>query len=292
MSLWGPPLINFSLCAVSFSEVKVNKKFMAMFMGFIDGDGYFDISEQKQYNKATKALVKSTIRIRLASNIHAKDLPLLEYFVKVLGVGKISTMSEDREQVRVIFSKQDLVTIILPLIKNYNLQFLTSQRVKQFALLNYILENSIIHWDNVNLLKVPSQFIVKSSQDLVNLDFFADWLVGFIVAEGSFGVRANGSAFYQIRQTGEEHLDIIKAICLMITGREAKPIKADSVNSYQLTLSSKVDVQKVVDFFSSPNNHPLCGHKLNQYTIWLTALKNSSRYVQIKQTTIETNSNE
>jgi hypothetical protein len=105
------------LCVLPFSESKPDKKFMAMFMGFIDGDGYFDIGEQKQYNKATKTLEKSTIRIRLASNIHVRDLSLLEYFVKVLGVGKISTMSGAREQVRVIFSKKDLVTVILPLIK-------------------------------------------------------------------------------------------------------------------------------------------------------------------------------
>ena len=53
----------------------------------------------------------------------------------------------------------------------------------------------------------------------------------------------------------------------MITGREAKPMKADSVDSYQLSLSSKLDVQKVVDFFSSPANYPLFGYKLEQYNV-------------------------
>jgi hypothetical protein len=56
----------------------------------------------------------------------------------------MSNMS-NREQVRVIFSKNDLITTILPLIKEYKLEFLTTQRVKQFALVNYILENSITH---------------------------------------------------------------------------------------------------------------------------------------------------
>jgi hypothetical protein len=89
---------------MSVSTIKADKKFMAMFIGFMDGDGYFDIGEQKQYNKLTKNLVKSTIRIRLATNVHVRDLFLLEYFVKVLGVGKISIMSGiNRDQVRVIF---------------------------------------------------------------------------------------------------------------------------------------------------------------------------------------------
>ena len=77
---------------------------------------------------------------------------------------------------------------------------------------------------------------------------------------------------------------MIKAICLSIAGREAKAIKADSADCYQLTLSSKIDVQKVVceAFFSSPDNHPLYGYKLEQYNIWLVALKSSSRYKNIK----------
>ena len=102
--------------------------------------------------------------------------------------------------------------------------------------------------------------------------------MGFTIAEGSFGIKVNGSAFYQIRQTGEDNLDLIKAACLIIAGREARPIKADSNNSYQLTLSSKLDVQKVISFFSSPNNHSLVGYKLSGYALWLTALKNSRRY--------------
>jgi hypothetical protein len=118
---------------------------MAMFLGFMDGDGYFDIGEQKQYNKKTKNPTKSTIRIRLASNVNIRDLKLLEYFVNTLGVGKISNMSAGTEQVRVIFSKKDLLTVIFPLMKEYNLNFLTSQRINQFALVSYILENSIIH---------------------------------------------------------------------------------------------------------------------------------------------------
>ena len=112
------------------------------------------------------------------------------------------------------------------------------------------------------------------------------------MAEGSFGLKAKGSAFYQIKQTGDDNVDLLKAACLIKTGREAYPMKADSVGSYQLNLSSKIDVEKVIYFFSSSNHHPLYGYKLSQYTIWLTALKNSSRYSQIKGTFLEKEFNE
>ena len=86
MSLWGNELLPLStFCTLPVFSVKPDKKFMALFMGFIDGDGYFDIGEPKQYNR-DKTLAKSTIRIRLATNIHIRDLSLLEYFVKFLGV--------------------------------------------------------------------------------------------------------------------------------------------------------------------------------------------------------------
>jgi hypothetical protein len=282
MSLWGinTPIFIYSIVPVSVKN-KPNKSFMGMFVGFMDGDGYFDIGSQKQYNKLTKALVKSTIRIRLATNVHIRDLPLLEYFVRILGTGKISKMSGDREQVRVIFSKRDFIQILLPLIKEYNLKFLTYQRVKQFALVNYILKNNIIHWDNVKFIE--SEFKSIPDHDLVKLDFFGDWLIGFTIAEGSFGMKSKGSAFYQLKQKGVENLPLLKAACLRITDREARPMKADSVDAYQLCLSSKNDIDKVISFFSSSDHHPLFGYKSSQFTLWLKALRMSARYSNEKQ---------
>jgi hypothetical protein len=142
MSHWGM-LTSLNVIIIK-PQIKPDIKFMAMFMGFFDGDGYFDIGEQKQYNKGNTQ-PKSTIRMRLATNVHIRDLPLLEYFSKVLGVGNISYMSTHSNQVRIIFSKRDLVKVILPLIKEYKLKFLTSHRVRQFLLLNYILDNNIVH---------------------------------------------------------------------------------------------------------------------------------------------------
>jgi len=184
MSLWGKT-IDFARTLSNF-KYKPNKKFMAMFVGFVDGDGYFDIGEQKQYNKNT--LAKSTIRIRLSMNVHVRDLSLLEYFVKTLGVGKIDIMSGERNQIRVIFYKKDLLTVIFPLMKEYDLKFLTYQRAKQFALMNYILKNSITYWIDVNFKVFMFDFKKLGVEDLIKLDYFADWLVGFTMAEGSFGM--------------------------------------------------------------------------------------------------------
>lgn len=279
MSLWG--LDNKNSTFHTLTPTKPDKKFMAMLIGFIDGDGYFDIGEQKQYNKKTKALARSTIRIRLASNVNIRDLTLLEYFVETLKVGKIDTMSGNREQVRVIFSKKDLLAVILPLIKEYNLQFLTSQRAKQFALANYILENSITHWDNVNFKEY--EFVAKSEHELIKLDYFCDWLVGFTMAEGSFGFKTRGSAFFQLKQSGDDNVNLLKTASLAITGEQSTAsFKPDSNGGYQLALSSKKNIEQVVSFFSFSGHHPLYGYKLKQYQIFIAALKTSKLYGFIK----------
>jgi hypothetical protein len=69
------------------------------------------------------------------------------------------------------------------------------------------------------------------------------------MAEESFGIKTNGSAFFQIKQKGKENYEIIKAIYLRIAKREAKPIRVDSADYYQLTLSSKEIYKKLLIFF-------------------------------------------
>lgn len=275
MSLWGNETLFMLGTALSVS--KPDKIFMSKFIGLVDGDGYIEIGPQKQYNKSTTLSVKSTIRARLVIRLQNRDSALLTYFSTVLGVGSISSLVSEN-QTRLIFSKKDLSTVIVPLMKSYDLHFLTFNRIKQFALLNYILDNNIVYWDSVKFIPTVLNL---SEEDILNLHFFTDWLIGFTVAEGSFGIKKNGSAFYSIKQKGTENYNIIKAICKLITEKEARPIKADSANCFQLTLSSKLDVQKVIDFFSSPDNS-LFGYKLLQYNLWLDALKTSKRYKEIK----------
>jgi hypothetical protein len=97
------------------SKNKPDKQFMSMFMGLVDGDGYIEIGPHKQYSKLTKSPTKSTIRARLSIRLNTRDTGLLIYLTKVLGVGSISSLTS-KDQTRLIFSKNDLVTVIIPLI--------------------------------------------------------------------------------------------------------------------------------------------------------------------------------
>ena len=172
MSLWGSDTLIMQGMVLSVS--KPDKIFMSKFIGLVDGDGYIEIGPQKQYNKSTKLSVKSTIRARLVIRLHNRDSALLTYFSTVLGVGSISSLVSEN-QTRLIFSKKDLFTVILPLIKFYNLQFLTFNRIKQFALLNYILDNNIVllRGENIKCASPPT-ILILSEGEILNLHFFTD----------------------------------------------------------------------------------------------------------------------
>jgi hypothetical protein len=50
----------------------------------------------------------------------------------------------------------------------------------------------------------------------------------------------------------------------------------------QFSVSSKTDIQTVMNFFSFSGLHPLIGLKGIQYLKWLINLRNSSRYGNLK----------
>ena len=53
----------------------------------------------------------------------------------------------------------------------------------------------------------------------------------------------------------------------------------DITNNYnQFGVSSKSDIQKVINYFSFSGLHPLIGLKYIQYVNWLNNLRESSRY--------------
>ena len=108
-----------------------------MVIGFLDGDGYFDIGPQKQYNENPNNTPKSTIRIILGINLQFKDKELLELIKTKLGVGKID-YSKSKNQYRLIFYKKDILKVIYPYIQSKNIEFLVYNRQKQFFLFKYI----------------------------------------------------------------------------------------------------------------------------------------------------------
>lgn len=246
-------------------------KFLEIFIGLIDGDGYIEIGPQKQYSKNSnsKYHTKSTIRSRIVLRLHAKDIELLNLFANILKIGKIAEL-KSKNQYRLIIHKTDIFNIICPFLTNNNIEFLNYNRRKQFFLLRYIIENNLKYCEDINLNKINNLFVESNKKleftDIINLPYFNHWLLGFTVAECSFHIKARDTAQCSIVQSDIENYPIIKAIHYFIKGPESLNyhIKPENSKVYRISFSSKKELNFILNFVD--NN--LLGLQKLQFDNW------------------------
>jgi LAGLIDADG endonuclease len=279
-------------------KIRIDKKeylsipyqFLAFLAGFIDGDGYFQIT------KTTKGFI--TLKLRIV--LQLEDLSTLEYIQSILKLGKLDTYRDYKNPIcRLTINRTDLQEVIFPLFLHHGIFFLTEARRAQFDLAMFILKNDIKLFDKINfntlpipnlkqnflmqdnkkILNIPTVFILpKTALDYVNLPFFKNWLVGFTAAEGSFLIKSNNDGCFQLKQ--KIHVQLFEAFKLIFNTNRKIFIEQNKFN--QFSVSSKNDIQSVINFFSFSGFHPLIGLKCIQYLIWLSNLKNSKRYNNLK----------
>ena len=108
------------------------------------------------------------------------------------------------------------------------------------------------------------------------MNFFKNWIVGFTCSEGSFFIKCNNDGCYQLKQ--RLHTNLFEAFKLIFNTDR----KINTTNNFsQFGVSSKADIQKVINFFSFSGRHPLVGLKAIQYLVWIDKLQNSERYSKL-----------
>ena len=255
---------------LSYTEcLSIPKSFIAFMAGVIDGDGYIQVG----------ASDKKYIKINLVISLNIKDLSSLTYIHSVLKLGKIYTYFDRISPCcRLIFNKTDLQETIFPLLIYHNIYFLTETRSHQFNKAMHIMKNDIKLYTDIST-NIP--VIFKQPVDAITyteLSFFKNWIVGFTVSEGSFFIKANHDGCFQLKQ--RIHLNLFNAFKhILETDRK---ITVDKERYMQFGVSSKKDIQTVINFFSFLGLHPLIGLKLIQYQKWLNDLHNSYRYKNLK----------
>ena len=121
--------------------------------------------------------------------------------------------------------------------------------------------------------EIPSLFkLPKIASDYVNLPLFKNWIVGFTMSEGSTQKK---NRYYMLH-----YLTLLKRYLIQIVVKKKGLFFFGLYN--QFSVSSKTDIQTVMNFFSFSGLHPLIGLKGIQYLKWLINLGNSSRYGNLK----------
>ena len=257
-------------------------QFLAFIAGLIDGDGYIQVTRS----------TKGFITIKLVITIHLEDLSTLEYIHSVLKLGKI-TINRDHKSPNcsLRISRTDLQEVLFPLFLHHGIFFLTEVRRAQFNLAMFILEEELKFYDKIPELngfsgwfldtnlptaqgnaslavskgkskELPLYFeLPKTALDYLNLHFFKNWLVGFTQAEGSFCIKANNDGCFQLKQ--RIHVLLFEAFKLIF--QTSRKIETEKCKYNQFSVSSKKDIQAVINFFSFSGYHPLIGSKCTQY---------------------------
>lgn len=246
-------------------EPNVDIRFLSFLIGLIDGDGYI------QAKKSSKGYIEFNLTI----TFHNRDLATFEYLISKLHFGVIAKINSSTS--RLIIYNFELKYILVPLLLKYNLFFLTKNRINQYNLLLYTIENNIKKWKFLPKV-IPNYvpWVMETSEDIVqNVFYFKDWFAGFVVAEGSFYVQANKEICFNVGQKGNSVL--MNTIYLLFEpSRALNYTKSKDISIVRI--SSLKDIQKVVNFFSFENHYPLTGYKKESYIAWLKALKESDRY--------------
>jgi hypothetical protein len=260
--------------------LSIPKSFIAFLVGFIDGDGYILINNTR----------KDFLGIKLVISVHIDDIAILNYIQSVLKIGKLSTYPNLKSpSARLIFSKTDLQEILFPLMIYHGIYFLTETRRTQFYKALQIIVEGIKSYSQIPKTVPELQALLNSAspqrgeaprpggagaKGYFNLPFLKDWLVGFVAAEGSFFVKSNKDACFQIKQ--RLHMPLFEAFKLVFN--TTRKISVDNSLYVQFSVSYKADIQNVINFFSFSGHHPLIGLKGIQYSAWLENLRNSERY--------------
>lgn len=262
-------------------KVRLDKKeylsippaFLAFLVGFIDGDGYIQVTRTP----------KGFITIKLVIALHLKDISTLEYIKSVLNIGTITTYPDlISPRCRLIINRTDLQEIFFPLLIHHRIFFLTETRRAQFNLAMHIFKENKKVYDTIPMLndkeagltlfKLPS-----TALGYVDLPFFKNWIVGFTASEGSFLIKINNDGCFQLRQ--RVHTLLFEAFKVVF--KTNRKIGTDKGIYSQFSVSSKTDIQTVINFFSFEGHHPLIGLKNIQYLNWLKDLRDSSRYAHL-----------
>lgn len=246
----------------------ISSQFIAMLVGFIDGDGYIKITKT----------VKGFISMEIVISLDIRDKDLVEYLYSVLIIGRISY---NKSTVKYIIGRVDLQEILFPLLLHHNIYFLTDTRRSQYSLALYILSNNIVKYSDITpyleLVGKNIPILPLTPLNYLNLSFFIDWVVGFTIAEGSFYKKSNGEFYFSIRQ--RTHNDLFIAFQLLFN--TARSIDMSSKGHSKFNVSSVKDLTTVINFFSFSNTHPLVGYKKEQYNKWIDLMRTVNRCKEV-----------
>lgn len=194
------------------------EQFGEFLSGFIDGEGYFSVYINKNNH----------IEFRFKIEIHIDDCNILYKIKKYFGVGYINIRKTRPICVYTIVGSKSCMNSVVPLLNKYPLKTNKYHDYKNFCIIMTICENiksSRLEGDILNKIIIIKNQINSSNFSASPMDVTISkyWLLGFIEAEGTFGLK-NFVSYFSVGQRKENKylLDIIADYLYKITDTKYK----------------------------------------------------------------------
>ena len=253
--------------------LKIPLSYLARLAGIIDGDGYIAVVASDAIRQYASIFLRITL-------IHT-ELSMLIDIIKILGIGRITgpyRNNKGQDIVSLTINKTELQQVLFPLFFHHSIFFLTSVRITQYQKAIFLMESGLNKLSDLpNTLPISIYYFpfpVKGSDYLV-LPFFRWWVIGFTIAEGSFLVKNNFDCCFQLKQ----RLNFELFVAFQLNFNTNRKITVENRRHAQFGVSSKKDIQTVINFFSNCEGYGLLGNKLIQYN--MMHLKSTKRYGSI-----------
>lgn len=211
---------------------RLNAEDMAWLVGLVEGDGWFSITKNGKYCK-----------YEFGIELHERDIQMLYKIKKALGVGTISLKKDQNKVSFRIRKKPHLKEVILPIFDKYPMISTKHLKYLRFRL---NLLNNILYYENLMDYNPTDLTLYNNVDNLIKLDYFDNWLVGFIEAEGCFSkykltsLSLYNIVSFEVSQTNQ--LPLLMAIKkrLSITSNPY----VDKTNNAKLKTTSLDSIQK------------------------------------------------
>lgn len=225
------------------SEKKFNmatpEEFLFWFSGFTDGEGNFSITLDRGY-----------IRFRFKINLHIDDLQVLNVIKSNLNIGRIIVEENRNSCAFVVQSFSELKNVICPIFLTFPLH--TSKKLDFQDFYTAILikdqssDGNLSDSDKEKILSIKDgmnsgRTVFKYETTRPQITINPNWLIGFIEAEGTFGVKTGSSLYFQVAQKFTSQ-DSLNAITTFLMGLSNFEIPKDSKIS-PINVTSAVNIR-------------------------------------------------
>lgn len=260
----------------------LNKLWLQWFIGFNDAEGNFQVYPKKRVLKSGE-ISHYGVGCAYHLSLHSRDATLIkDIHEKLDNIGVIYEYQNKPDCRLAVGDRNGLLYLFNIVFDVYPL--LANNQLMRYSALKHFVKNDVKKFQTLEEFnKYKSEYLASISKqvDLISLYESGklevdNWIVGFINGEGSFYLNKGKCNFY-IEHTDRQLLELIR--CRLGFGpnvleRSARERDLGKVRKvmYQLNISSKKDINELINFLDNKDNIPLQGYKMVQYNKWKEAL--------------------